>query len=50
MSLRSERDALIALRADAIERGMLELAIVYGWTVIRVGSEVLEEMIKEQRK
>jgi hypothetical protein len=29
------------LRADAIERGMQELAITYGWSAIRIGCEIL---------
>lgn len=35
------RRAMILLRQDAIERGMDDLAIVYGWSAIRLGSEIL---------
>jgi hypothetical protein len=33
--------ALLSLRQDAIRRGLKELAICYGWSVIRIGEELL---------
>jgi hypothetical protein len=37
------RDTMIKLRQDAIQRDMKELVVVYGWSAIRLGIEVLEE-------
>lgn len=34
--------SLMQLRADAIKRGMIELAVVYGWSATRVGFEILK--------
>lgn len=36
------RRTMMRLRADAIERGMTELALTYGWSAIRLGFEALE--------
>jgi hypothetical protein len=33
--------SMLKLRADAIERGMLDLAIVYGWAAMRLGAELI---------
>lgn len=33
------------LRDDAIARGMLDLAIVYGWTLIRLNQESIDEWL-----
>lgn len=35
------RKSIQALRDDAIERGLTDLAIVYGWSAIRLGEHVL---------
>lgn len=34
------------LRRDAIERGMQELAITYGWSEIQLKAEILNSMMK----
>lgn len=34
------------LRVDAKERGMLDLAVVYGWTALRITGEYVEEKLK----
>ncbi len=39
----SERETILKLRADAIERGDIDLAIVYGWSAIRMGAQELPE-------
>jgi hypothetical protein len=33
--------SLVALRLDALERGMIELAMTYGWSAIKRGNEIL---------
>jgi hypothetical protein len=38
--------ALDILRRDTIERGMLELAIVYGWSQIKLWQETLNRKRK----
>lgn len=35
------RKTLISLRHDALQRGMIDLAEVYGWSAIRLGEEAL---------
>lgn len=40
------RRLLLGLRADAIKRGMLELAVIYGTSAIRLGREALDEAQK----
>jgi len=37
--------ALADLRLDAIERGLNELAIVYGWSLVRLADESLGEKL-----
>lgn len=39
--LKAERRTLMMLRQDAIDRGMIDLSIVYGESAIRLGFEVL---------
>lgn len=36
------RRTLMLLRYDALERGMADLAIVYGWSAMRIGTEMLQ--------
>jgi hypothetical protein len=36
------RKTLMTLRDDALARGYPDLAIVYGWSAIRVGFELIE--------
>jgi hypothetical protein len=39
---------LVALRKNAIELGgMHDLVMVYGWSVIRRGNEVLDQQLKD---
>ena len=38
---KQEYETLKRLRSDALDRGMHELAIAYGWSAIRVGEEIL---------
>lgn len=35
------RRTMLALHADAHQRGMLDLAMVYGWSAIRLGNIIL---------
>lgn len=44
------RETLLRLRTDAVERGMMELAIAYGWSAIQLGSEILKSQIETQSK
>lgn len=37
------REALMQLRIDAAERGMLDAAITYGDSAIRIGNEILAD-------
>lgn len=37
------RDTIIRLRTDAIDRGLTELALAYGWSAIRLGEELWAE-------
>ena len=39
--------SLKMLRQDAIDRGMSDLAIVYGWNAIALGAEILQEKMAE---
>jgi hypothetical protein len=34
------------LREDAVERGLRDLAIVYGWSAIRIGQEAVAEAMR----
>lgn len=40
--LKAERDTMVMLRQNAIEASMLDLAITYGWSALRLGFECLE--------
>jgi hypothetical protein len=40
------RRAMVAMQKDAKERGMLDLAVVYGWSAIRRGQEIIDEQMK----
>lgn len=42
--------AISVLREDANERGMLDLALVYGWSQIKCRNEIIEEQIAAYRK
>ena len=44
------RDMLLMLRQDALDRGMQELALAYGWSAIRIGMERLLVATNEFRK
>lgn len=48
------RQTMLRLRADALELGMYDLAIVYGHSVIRLGQESLmgslSELVKQLNK
>lgn len=35
------RRSMMILRYDALENGMTDLAVVYGWASMRLGSEML---------
>ena len=39
-------DSIMALRADAMSRGMTELALVYGWSAMRLSAERLTESVR----
>jgi hypothetical protein len=39
--------SLILLRNDAIERGLAELAITLGWSIIRMRSEQIEQQMRK---
>ena len=41
--------ALAVLRQDALERGLTELAIVYGWSMMRISNEIIASQIAEYR-
>jgi hypothetical protein len=36
----------LKLRNDALSRGLQELAIVYGWTAMRLGQELCDEQMR----
>jgi hypothetical protein len=38
--------ALDRLRKDAMDREMPDLAIVYGWSILRLGNEVIASAVK----
>jgi hypothetical protein len=40
---------LTRLRNDAIERGMHDLALAYGWSIMRIIAEVLRKQSEELR-
>ena len=40
---------LAVLWQDALERGLTELAIVYGWSMMRISHEVIASQIAEYR-
>jgi hypothetical protein len=41
------RDAMLKLRADALELGMREAATAYGWSALRYGPDELERELAE---
>jgi hypothetical protein len=41
MSAACIRRSLLILRIDAKERGMTDITLVYGWSAIRLGQEML---------
>jgi hypothetical protein len=43
------RNSMIKLRGDAIDRGMTELAVAYGWSAIRLGGEWLAKAPRRQK-
>lgn len=45
--MEQERAAMIALRDDAMRRGMPDLAIVYSWAAIRLGIELLSARVAQ---
>lgn len=42
-AMRSVLKSLMVLRLDAKERGMQELCIVYGWSAIRLGFQMIAD-------
>jgi hypothetical protein len=44
--LKKSVNVLLFLREDALARGMKDLAIVYGWSAIKLKCEVLNELVK----
>lgn len=40
-------DAIKLLRNDALDRGMKDLAICYGWTLIRLEQERVDHVLRE---
>lgn len=40
--LKAERDTMVMLRQNAIDAGMLDLAMAYGCAALRIGFEYLE--------
>jgi hypothetical protein len=44
-----EYATLERLREDALARGMLDLAIVYGWSMLRIMDEVIARQLAGQR-
>jgi len=47
MSEKNVYEAIKALRRDALERGMQELTLAYGWSAIRLGEQVLNRKMTE---
>jgi hypothetical protein len=41
--------ALAVLRQDALERSLIELAIVYGWSMVRLSNEIIAKQITEYK-
>lgn len=37
-------ETIMRLRKSALQHGMEELAITYGWSAIRLGNEILAEL------
>jgi hypothetical protein len=46
--MKGEYETFISLRKNALELGLAELAITYGWTAMRLGSERIEQYIVRQ--
>lgn len=46
----TEEEALARLRADAKARGLDDLVLAYGWSLIRLGMEQLLAMIEAEEK
>ncbi len=44
------RKSFDLLRKDALERGMDDLAIVYGWSLMRMGQEQLDAYMQAVRQ
>jgi hypothetical protein len=42
------RDSMDMLRRDALARGMLDLAAVYGWSEIRINTEIIDQQMKQR--
>ena len=42
--------AICRLREDASTRGMAALAIVYGWSALRLGQEAVDEAAMENKR
>jgi hypothetical protein len=47
MSAESTRDAIDLLRRDALDREMLDLAVVYGWSQIRINETIIGRKMTE---
>lgn len=45
--MKEVKDSICALREDAIARGMQELAIVYGWSAIRLSEQILQRKMSD---
>lgn len=46
--MRRPAEQIWRLRQDAIERGMQELAIAYGWLALRIEKEIIGRMIADR--
>jgi hypothetical protein len=38
------------LQDDAIERGLHDLAVAYGWSALRIGQEAIDEAERETKR
>lgn len=45
--MKDRSETMKMLWQDAKDRGMIELAIVYGWSAVRLGSEKIQAATKE---
>ena len=48
-SVEKLRDSFIRLRNDALDRNMQGLAIVYGWSAIRLSGELISKRVLQMR-